>query len=100
MLSDITLRVLTSSRTNLSDGTKPFPFSPASLPRTSVLPTNKLVAISRRGSFATVNFFKRFAMSGGTGALIVMIFPTSGHNTINLVVTFDVTQSQVDATDL
>ena len=75
VLIDYILRVLTSSNTNLSEGTKPFPFSPASLPLTSVLPTSRLVATSRRGSLATVNFFNRFAMSGGTGARIIMLFP-------------------------
>ena len=85
VLIDYILRVLTSSNTNLSDGTKPFPFSPASLPLTSVLPTSRLVATSRRGSLATVNFFRRFAMSGGTGARIIMLLPASNDYRSNVL---------------
>lgn len=67
---------LTSSRTNLSDGTKPLPpFSPASLPLTSVGPMRRPVATSNRGDFATVSFERRLAISGGIGALIVILFP-------------------------
>lgn len=77
--------VLTSSKTSLSEGTKPLPpFSPASLPLTSVVPMRRFVEASRRGSFATVSFFNRFAMSGGMGALIVMLLPEGGKSSLEL----------------